>query len=185
MGVNCKLGFLCVYCISRKQMHHRDLADIHVYSWHCQCLERYYIYHAPEPILTVAPSIASTNHWSGIHILQARIQGGGGGQGCLGPPIFWNILDLYPGGGGGPPLSESLGIDFYSGFRKKIQVYTFIVASEKKKHKGGGGVQFEILRNPGINSYSGFRKKSRYTLLEASEKKKHKGGGGGWCNSKS
>ena len=55
-----------------------------------------------------------------------------------------------PGGGGGG-LSESLGIDFYSGFRKKIQVYTFIVASGKK-HKGGG-VQFEIL------------KKSRYTLL--------------------
>ena len=48
-----------------------------------------------------------------------------------------------PGGGGGgpgpPPLSENLGIDFYSGFRKKIQVYTFIVASEKKNHKGGGG----------------------------------------------
>ena len=27
-----------------------------------------------------------------------------------------------PGGGPGPPLSESLGIDFYSGYRKKIQV---------------------------------------------------------------
>ena len=26
------------------------------------------------------------------------------------------------GGGGGPPLSEFLGIDFYSGFRKNIQV---------------------------------------------------------------
>ena len=25
-------------------------------------------------------------------------------------------------GGPGPPLSESLGIDFYSGYRKKIQV---------------------------------------------------------------
>ena len=69
------------------------------------------------------------------------------------------------------------GIDFYSGFRKTNQVYTFIVASEKKTHKGG--VQFEILRNPGIDFYSGFRekktqggggairnpKKSRYRLL--------------------
>ena len=51
------------------------------------------------------------------------------------------------------------GIDFYSGFRKKIQVYTFIVASEKKNHKGG--VQFEILKNPGIDFYSGFRKTSQ------------------------
>ena len=41
-------------------------------------------------------------------------------------------------GGPGPPLSENLGIDFYSGFRKKIQVYTFIVASEKKNTRGGG-----------------------------------------------
>ena len=41
-------------------------------------------------------------------------------------------------GGPGPPLSESLGIDFYSGFRGK---------------KTQGGVQFEIL------------KKSRYRLL--------------------
>ena len=55
-----------------------------------------------------------------------------------------------PGGGPGPPLSENLGIDFYSGFRiffhvytfivasEKIQVYTFIVASEKKNTRGGG-----------------------------------------------
>ena len=56
------------------------------------------------------------------------------------------------GGGGGPPLSKSLGIDFYSGVRKNFQVYTFIVASEKKKHKGGGG---GAIRNP---------KKSRYRL---------------------
>ena len=42
------------------------------------------------------------------------------------------------------------GIDFYSGFKKQIQVYTFIVASEKK-----------ILRNPGIDFYSGFRKASQ------------------------
>ena len=55
------------------------------------------------------------------------------------------------------------GIHFYSGFRKKIQVYTFIVASGKKTH--GGGVQFEILKNPGIDFYCGFRKKSRYTIL--------------------
>ena len=44
-----------------------------------------------------------------------------------------------PGGGARAPLSESLGIDFYSFFRKKIQVYTFIVASEKKKLMRGGG----------------------------------------------
>ena len=59
------------------------------------------------------------------------------------------------GGGARAPLSESLGIDFYSGFREK-------------KHKGGGGgVQIEIQKNPGIDFYSGFREK------------KHKGGGGG------
>ena len=74
-----------------------------------------------------------------------------------------------------PPISESLGIDFYSGFRKKIQVYTFIVASEKKTTRGG--VQFEILRNPGIDFYSGFRKKIQvYTFIVASEKKTTRGG---------
>ena len=52
------------------------------------------------------------------------------------------------------------GIDFYSGFIKKIR---------GKKHKGG--VQFEILRNPGIDFYSGFRKKIQvYTFIVASEK---------------
>ena len=58
-----------------------------------------------------------------------------------------------PGGAGGPgpPLSESFGIDFYSGYRKKIQVYTFIVASGKKTQGGGA------IRNP--------KKKSRYRLL--------------------
>ena len=64
---------------------------------------------------------------------QGRIQGGGGP------------------GGPGPPLSENLGIDFYSGFKFFFHVYTFIVASEKKKHKGGGAI-----RNP---------KKFRYRLL--------------------
>ena len=40
---------------------------------------------------------------------------------------------------------------------KKNQVYTFIVASGKKSW----GVQFEILKNPGIDFYSGFRKTSQ------------------------
>ena len=53
-------------------------------------------------------------------------------------------------GGPGPPLSENLGIDFYSGFRIFFHVYTFIVASEKKNTRGGA------IRNP---------KKSRYRLL--------------------
>ena len=72
------------------------------------------------------------------------------------------------------------GAGAYSGFRTKIQVYTFIVASEKKNTRGG--VQFEILRNPGIDFYSGFRKKIQvYTFIVASEKKTQ-----GWgCNSKS
>ena len=48
---------------------------------------------------------------------------------------------LAAGADPGGPLSESLGIDFYSGFRKKS---TFIVASEK---------------NPSIYFYSDFRKK--------------------------
>ena len=60
-------------------------------------------------------------------------------------------------GGPGPPLSENLDIDFYSGFRLFFHVYTFIVASEKKIIRGG--VQFEIPRNPGIDFYSGFKKK--------------------------
>ena len=60
---------------------------------------------------------------------------------------------------------QNPGIHFYSGFREK-------------KHKGGGGVQFEILRNPGIDSYSGFRKKIQvYTFIVASEKKNTRGGG--------
>ena len=64
------------------------------------------------------------------------------------------IQGRIQGGGGGP------------GLQKKIQVYTFIVASERKKTQGGG-VQFEILRNLGIDFYSGSRnpKKSRYRLL--------------------
>ena len=70
------------------------------------------------------------------------------------------------GGGPGPPLSENLGIDFYSGFRKKNPGIHFYSGFREKKHKGGG-VQFEILRNPGIDFYSGSRdpKKSRYRLL--------------------
>ena len=99
-------------------------------------------------------------------------------------------------------ILKNPGIDFYSGFRenaqggaignpkkkqvqtfivaseKKIQVYTFIVASGKKTH----GVQFEILKNPGIDFYSGFRenaqggaignpkKKQVQTFIVASEK---------------
>ena len=83
------------------------------------------------------------------------------------------------GGGPGPPLSENLGIDFYSGFRIFFHVYTFIVASEKKNTRGG--VQFEILRNPGIDFYSGLKKIQVYTFIVASEKKNTRGG----CNSKS
>ena len=52
------------------------------------------------------------------------------------------------------------GIDFYSGFRK-IQVYTFTVASEKKTQGGGAIRKFEILKTPGIDFYSGFRKTSQ------------------------
>ena len=81
-------------------------------------------------------------------------------------PSRANISCIYRGGSrGGPPFrkfryrlivasEKNPGIDFYSGFREK-------------EHKGGGGVQFEILRNPGIDFYSGSRnpKKSRYRLL--------------------
>ena len=49
---------------------------------------------------------------------------GGGGKGALASP---------------PPHFQNPGIDFYSGLRQKFQVYTFIVASEKKNTKGGGG----------------------------------------------
>ena len=43
------------------------------------------------------------------------------------------------GGGGGPPLSESLGtcIDFYSGFIKNPGIH-FHSGFREKKHKGGG-----------------------------------------------
>ena len=84
------------------------------------------------------------------------------------------------GGGGArvpwppPPFSESLGIDFYSGFKKNIQqAYTFIVASDKKKQ---GGVQFEILRNPGIDSSERIQV---YTFIVAPQKKTKQGGVGG------
>ena len=106
---------------------------------------------------------------------------GGGGKGALAPPFsepcppphfLKEIRSISRGGGAG----LSLGIDFHSGFRIFFQVYTFIVASEEKKHKGGG-VQFEILRNPGIDSYSGFRKIQVYTFIVASEKKNTRGGG--------
>ena len=55
------------------------------------------------------------------------------------------------GGGVQFQILKNPGIDFYSGFRKKIQVYT----SEKKNTRG---VQFEILKKTGIDFYSGFRK---------------------------
>ena len=76
--------------------------------------------------------------------------GGGGGVGDgVGVGVVGRRAGRIQGGGA---LSESLGIDFYSGYRKKIQVYTtFIVASGEKNTRGG--VQFEIL------------KKSRYRLL--------------------
>ena len=67
----------------------------------------------------------------------------------------------HKGGGVQFEILINPGIDFYSGSRdskksryrlqKKIQVYTFIVASEKKTTRGGGAI-----RNP---------KKSRYRLL--------------------
>ena len=68
-------------------------------------------------------------------------------------PGFWDhrqrLSGADPGGGGGTytfqKVSVHVDLDFYSGF--------------KKKHNEG--VQFEILRNPGIDFYSGFRKKSR------------------------
>ena len=72
-------------------------------------------------------------------------------------------------------ILRNSGIDFYSGFRKTNQVYTFIVASEKKNTRGG--VQFEILRNPGIDFYSGFRKnKPGIHFYSGFREKKHKGG---------
>ena len=55
--------------------------------------------------------------------------------------------------GGGGALSDSLGIDFYSGFRNS--------GFREKNSWGGGGVQFEIRKNQGIESidfYSDFRK---------------------------
>ena len=55
-------------------------------------------------------------------------------------------------GGPGPPLSESLGIDFYSGYRKKNPGIHFYSG-----YRGNAQV--------GIDLYSGFRKKSRYILL--------------------
>ena len=79
-------------------------------------------------------------------------------------------------GGPGPPLSENLGIDFYSGFKIIFSCIHFYSGFREKKHKGGG-VQFEILRHPGIDFYSGFRKTNQvYTFIVAAEKKKHKGG---------
>ena len=85
--------------------------------------------------------------------VQARIQGGGG-QGCLAPPPHFlkEIRSISRGGGRPAPLSESLGIDFYSGFRKKIEVYTFIVASEKK-NTGGGGVLSSSIYCSKVNYY--------------------------------
>ena len=56
-----------------------------------------------------------------------------------------------------------------------------MASDQRKKTQGGGGVQFEILRNPGIDFYSGLKKNPGIHFIVASEKKKHKGG----CNSKS
>ena len=56
---------------------------------------------------------------------------------------------MHKGGGVQLEIPQNVGIDFHSGFRKKIQVYTFIVASGKKTHGG-------VIRNP---------KKSRHRLL--------------------
>ena len=53
-------------------------------------------------------------------------------------------------GGPGPPLSENLGIDFYSGFKKNPGMH-FYSGFREKKTQGGGAI-----RNP---------KKSRYRLL--------------------
>ena len=90
------------------------------------------------------------------------------------------------GGGGRAPLSESLGIDFYSGFRKKNPGMDFNSGFREKNHK----VQFEILRKPGIYLYSGFREKKTpgmdfysgfrkkiqvYTFIVASEKNNTRG----------
>ena len=60
-------------------------------------------------------------------------------------------------------------------------MHFYIVSSgfREKKHKGGGGVQFQILKNPGRSidlNYSDFRKKNSGIHFR---EKKHKGGGGG------
>ena len=49
------------------------------------------------------------------------------------------------------------------------------MASEKKNTRGG--VQFEILKNPGIDFYSGFRKTNQVYFYSGFREKKHKGGG--------
>ena len=64
------------------------------------------------------------------------------------------ISGADPGG-----FSESLGIDFYSGFRKKSRYTLFYSGFRKKNLKGG--VQFEILKNPGIDFCSGFRENAQ------------------------
>ena len=74
------------------------------------------------------------------------------------------------------PLSENLGIDFYSGFRKKNPGIHFYSGFREKNRKGLI-VAAEILRNPGIDFYSGTQKKIQvYTVIVASEKKNTRGG---------
>ena len=86
------------------------------------------------------------------------------------------IQGRIQGGGPGPPLSENLGIDFYSGFRKKNPGIHFYSGFREKKHKGG--VQFEIPRNPGIDFYSGFRTKNPGIHFYSGFRKISQGGGG-------
>ena len=65
---------------------------------------------------------------------------------------------------------ESLGIDFYSGFRGNAQGGSAIGNAQTNlgidfysgfRKKNSWGVQFEILQNSGIDFYSGFRKTSQ------------------------
>ena len=107
---------------------------------------------------------------------QARIQGGGARVPCPPPHFLKEIRSISRGAGPPPPLSESLGVDFHSGFRQKIPGIHFYSGFREKKHMGGG-MQFEILKNPGIDFYSGFRKKNPgIHFYSGFRGKKHKGG---------
>ena len=68
---------------------------------------------------------------------------------------------IQGGGGGAPPPFRKFRYSLLLWIKKKIEVYTLIVASGEKTHGGGGGAIRNPTKSRYIDFYSGFRENAQ------------------------